>query len=182
MHSATLSKIFFSVLRLTIAVVAVLMLLWWFGMRMPGKNVSKAGPLSPDEVALREELRANVQKLAGEIGERNMWHYAQLNVAADFIEDSFSRAGLPTRRDTYEMRGQPCHNIEAEIPGNHPEIIVIGAHYDSVFGSPGATITAAGMAATLALARKRTIRRSARPKHIALRYVCKRGAALFFVR
>ena len=67
---------------------------------MPGKNVSKAGPLSPDEVVLREELRANVQKLAGEIGERNMWHYAQLNAAADFIEDSFSRAGLrtPTRQ------------------------------------------------------------------------------------
>ncbi len=61
---------------------------------MPGKNVSKAGPLSPDEVVLREELRANVQKLAGEIGERNMWHYTQLNAAADFIEDSFSRAGL----------------------------------------------------------------------------------------
>ena len=71
---------------------------------MPGKNVSKAGPLSPDEVVLREELRANVQKLAGEIGERNMWHYAQLNAAADFIEDSFSRAGLRTRRDTYEMQ------------------------------------------------------------------------------
>jgi len=121
---------------------------------MPGKNVSKAGPLSPDEVALREELRANVQKLAGEIGERNMWHYAQLNVAADFIQDSFSRAGLPTRRDTYEMRGQPCHNIEAEIPGNRPEIIVIGAHYDSVFGSPGANDNGSGAAAVLALAKR----------------------------
>ena len=109
-------KIFFRALRITIVVVAVLVLLWWFGMRMPGKNVSKAGPLSPDEVVLREELRANVQKLAGEIGERNMWHYAQLNAAADFIEDSFSRAGLRTRRDSYETGGQPCHNIEAEIP------------------------------------------------------------------
>ena len=108
----------FRALRITIVVLAVLVLLWWFGMRMPGKNVSKAGPLSPDEVVLREELRANVQKLAGEIGERNMWHYAQLNAAADFIEDSFSRAGLRTRRDSYEMGGQSCHNIEAEIPGN----------------------------------------------------------------
>ena len=131
-------RIFLAVLRITIVVVAVLVLLWWFGMRMPGKNVSKAGPLSPDQVELREELRANVQKLAGEIGERNMWHYAQLNAAADFIEDSFSQAGLRTRRDSYETAGQPCHNIEAEIPGNRPEIIVIGAHYDSVFGSPGA--------------------------------------------
>src|SRR5882757_334985 len=124
MHSPTFSKIFFSVLRITIVVAAVLVLLWWFGMRMPGKNVSKAGPLSPDEVALREELRADVQKLAGEIGERNMWHYTQLNAAADFIEDSFSSAGLRTRRDSYEMQRQACHNREAEISGNRPEIIV----------------------------------------------------------
>jgi hypothetical protein len=147
-------KILFSALRITIAVLAVLVLFWWFGMRMPGKNVSTAGPLSPDEIALREELRANVQKLAGEIGERNMWHYAKLNAAADFIEDSFSRIGLRARRDTYEIGGQPCHNIEAEIPGNGPDIIVIGAHYDSVFGSPGANDNGTGAAAVLALAKR----------------------------
>lgn len=154
MHSATLSKVVFRALRIAIAVLAVLTLIWWFGMRMPGKNVSSAEPLSADEVALREELRANVQKLAGEIGERNMWHYTQLGAAADFIEDSFSRAGLRTRRDNYEMGGQSCHNIEAEIPGNRPEIIVIGAHYDSVLGSPGANDNGSGAAATLALARR----------------------------
>ena len=136
---------------------------------MPGKNVSKAGPLSPDEVVLREELRANVQKLAGEIGERNMWHYAQLNAAADFIEDSFSRAGLRTRRDSYETRGQPCHNIEAEIPGNRPEIIVIGAHYDSVFGSPGANDNGSGVAAVLALAQRFA---AAKQKHAAKHKRC----------
>ena len=101
-----LLKILSSALRVTIAVAAILVLLWWFGMRMPGKNASKAGLLSPDEIALREELRTDVQKLAGEIGERNMWHYAQLNAAADFIEGSFSRAALRTRRDSYQMQGQ----------------------------------------------------------------------------
>src|SRR6266446_8703025 len=103
-------------------------------MRIPGKNASKAGLLSPDETALREELRTDVQKLAGEIGERNMWHYAQLNAAVDFIEGSFSRAGLHPRRDSYVLRGQACHNIEAEIPGqpqgaavsSPPQIILIG--------------------------------------------------------
>ena len=134
---------------------------------MPGKNISKAEPLSPDEVVLREELRANVQKLAGEIGERNMWHYAQLNAAADFIEDSFSRAGLNPRRDSYEMHGQPCQNIEVEIAGAQSDIILIGAHYDSVFGSPGANDNGSGVAATLALARRFA---SAKPKH-TLRFV-----------
>src|SRR5207248_10106651 len=108
-------------------------------MRMPGKNMSKAAPLSPDEVVLREELRADVQKLAGEIGERNMWHYPQLNAATDFIEASFSRAELHPRRESYDLLGQACHNIEAEIPPSQgamvssppPPIILIGAHYDS---------------------------------------------------
>jgi hypothetical protein len=153
-RSSALSRIFFSILRIIISVAAVLALLWWLGMRMPGKNVTKAGPLSPDDVALCEELRADVQKLAGEIGERNMWHYAELNAAAEFIENSFSRAGLHLRRDSYELRGQVCHNIEAEIPGARPEIILIGAHYDSVFGSPGANDNGSGVAATLALARR----------------------------
>jgi hypothetical protein len=147
-------RILFSALRITIAVAAVLALLWWFGVRMPGKSISKAAPLAPDEVALREELRANVQKLAGEIGERNMSHYPQLNVAADFIENSFSRAGLHPRRDSYELHRQACHNIEAEIPGARPEIILIGAHYDSVIGSPGANDNGSGVAAMLALARR----------------------------
>jgi len=134
---------------------------------MPGKNILKAAPLSTDEVALREELRASVQKLAGEIGERNMWHYPQLNAAADFIENSFSRAGLRTRRDSYDMHGQACHNIEAEIAGARPEILLIGAHYDSVFGSPGANDNGTGVAATLALAQRFAGRK---PEH-TLRFV-----------
>jgi hypothetical protein len=168
-------RILFSALRIAIAVAAILELLWWFGMRMPGKNISKAAPLSADEIALREELRADVQKLAGEIGERNMWHYRQLNAAADFIENSFSLAGLRTRRDSYDMRGQACHNIEAEVAGSQrpavssppPSIIVIGAHYDSVFGSPGANDNGTGVAATLALARRFA---SIKPGH-TLRFV-----------
>ncbi|HET6886944.1 MAG TPA: M28 family peptidase [Candidatus Udaeobacter sp.] len=162
-----LKRIFFSALSVVIAVAAVLALLWWFGIRMPGKNISKAAPLSPDEVALREELRADVQKVAGEIGERNVRHYPQLNAAADFIENSFSRAGLHPRRDSYELHGQACHNIEAEIPGTYPEIILIGAHYDSVFGSPGANDNGSGVAATLALARRFAGRK---PEH-TLRFV-----------
>jgi Peptidase family M28 len=123
-------------------------------MRMPGRNVSSATSLSADEIVLRAELSADVQKLAGEIGERNMQRYPQLNAAADFIEDSFSSARLRSRRDTYELDGRACHNIEAEIPGVRPEIIVIGAHYDSVFGAPGANDNGSGVAALLALARR----------------------------
>lgn len=140
--------------RITVALFAALALLWWFGIRMPGKNISKAAPLSSVELELRSELVADVQTLAGEIGERNMHRYSKLNAAADFIESSFGRAGLTARRDTYEFQGRPCHNIEMEVRGAQPRILLIGAHYDSVFGSPGANDNGSGVAAMLALARR----------------------------
>jgi Iap family predicted aminopeptidase len=168
-------RMLFSVLRITIAVVVVFALLWWFGVRMPGKNISNGAPLSSAEIKLRDELRADVQMLAGEIGERNMARYPQLNAAADFIENSFSRAGLQPRRDSYDLHGQACHNIEAEIPASQAaaasrppsSIILIGAHYDSVFGSPGANDNGSGVAAMLALAR----RFAGKPAQHTLRFV-----------
>lgn len=121
---------------------------------MPSRDVTRAAPLSPDEIALREELRADVQTLAGDIGERNMSRYAQLNQAADFIKSSFTKTGLKPRRDTYELNGKPCHNIEVEISGRQHDIVLVGAHYDSVLAAPGANDNGSGVAALLALARR----------------------------
>jgi Iap family predicted aminopeptidase len=139
---------------IALAVLAIASIFWISAIRMPGKNTSTAAELSPAEIILRDELRADVRKLAGEIGERNVDHYPQLMAAADFIQNSFSTAGLQPRRDTYQLRNLPCHNIEAEIHGTSPEIVVVGAHYDSVFGSPGANDNGSGVAALLALARR----------------------------
>ena len=144
------------VLIVLFTVIGAVSVLWWTMIKTPGKNISTAAPLSAAEIALRAELAADVQTLAGDIGERNMPRYPQLNAAADFIEGSFSRAGLQPRRDTYELQGRACHNIEAEIRGLRPQIVVIGAHYDSVFGSPGANDNGSGVAAMLALARRFT--------------------------
>jgi hypothetical protein len=157
MRSATKVKVIGSWRRVFALIISLALLgstAWWFLIRMPGKNISNVAPLSPAELELRAELMADVQKLAGEIGERNMHRYPQLLAAADFIENSFSRAGLHPRRDTYELGGRACHNIEAEIRGARPQILLIGAHYDSVFGSPGANDNGSGVAALLALARR----------------------------
>lgn len=121
---------------------------------MPGKNVSQTASLTPAELTLREELIADVRVLAGDIGERNMSRYPQLLAAADFIENSFARAGFQPRRDSYDLHGLTCHNIEAEIRGSSQQVVVIGAHYDSVFGAPGANDNGSGVAALLALARR----------------------------
>lgn len=128
---------------------------WLLMIRMPGTSFrGTPPPLSANEVALRGELQAHVQKLAGEIGERNVQHYVELQAAADYIEHSLGEAGLRTRREGYEALGKTCDNIEGEIAGKSGEIFVVGAHYDSVFGSPGANDNGSGVAALLALARR----------------------------
>ncbi|MDP9099531.1 MAG: M28 family peptidase [Verrucomicrobiota bacterium] len=112
-------------------------------------------------------MEADVQHLAGEIGERNIAHYPQLEAAAEFIERSFSSASLQPRRETYELQGRACHNLEVEIRGARSQVLVVGAHYDSVSGSPGANDNGSGVAAVLALAR----RFAAKPRGQTLRFV-----------
>jgi len=122
---------------------------------MPGMSFRGDPPsLSPAEVSVRDELAADVQKLAGEIGERNVGHYQELAATVEFIAQSFIKAGFTPRREGYDVAGKFCENIEVEIGGSSPEIVVVGAHYDSVSGSPGANDNGSGVAALLALARR----------------------------
>lgn len=102
-----------------------------------------------------EELRQYIDRLASSIGERNIYRYPKLCEAAAFIEQSFLNAGYQPRRQEYQARGKTFANIEAELTGqNYPqEIIIIGAHYDTARGSPGANDNASGIAALLTLAR-----------------------------
>jgi peptidase M28-like protein len=143
-----------SVCRIALALLVIIFLVWVFGIRMPGRNTSNTAVLTDAERVLRGELVADVQALAGDIGERNLNRYPQLVAATDLIEASLARAGLTPRLDSYELRGRACHNIEVEVRGTRPEILVVGAHYDSVSGSPGANDNASGVAGLLALARR----------------------------
>lgn len=123
---------------------------------MPGASYSgPLPPLSTEESRIRERLLAHVQTLAGQIGERNLWHYPALLAAADYIEDMFVQLGYRPEAESYESRGKPLRNLIAEKRGNAiPEdIILVGAHYDSVIGSPGANDNGSGVAAMLELAR-----------------------------
>lgn len=152
--SPAFRRIVVSISRIALAVSVILFLVWVFGIRMPGRNISTAAALNDAEKTLRAELVADVKALAGDIGERNLKRYPQLLAAGDFIEASLTRAGLTPRRDSYELRGRTCHNLEVEIRGTRPEILVVGAHYDSVSGSPGANDNGSGVAGLLALARR----------------------------
>lgn len=130
--------------------------LWWIMIRMPLKSF--AGPLpalAPAEAAVRDALRRDVTTLAGDIGERNVFKPVQLRAAEAFVTAAFSNAGYQVRRQVYQASMTPCVNLEVELAGGKrkDEVVVVGAHYDSVSGSPGANDNGSGVAALLALAR-----------------------------
>jgi len=124
-------------------------------LKMPGQ--SYAGPLPPltgREWKLAESLRNDVTVLAGKIGERSLQKPENLDKAADYIEQALKTAKYNVSRQRFLVNGTPCYNLEAEIPGirRPEEIVIVGAHYDSPPGCPGANGNASGVAALLALA------------------------------
>jgi len=125
---------------------------------MPG--TSYRGELPPADEALAslaDELRRDIQQLAVDIGERNVRNRPrQLAHAADYVETQFSEVGYETKRQEYEVSNVKCHNLEAEVLGTTcpEEILIVGAHYDTVVGTAGANDNTSGVAATLALARR----------------------------
>jgi Peptidase family M28 len=129
---------------------------WHFMLGMPLESYRGPWvPLSPEETALRDALRRDVRVIADEIGNRNWFVHPRLVEAAVWIEASLAQAGYKVRRLSYKVRGKTCDNLEVEIPGRTcpEEIVVIGAHYDSVPGCPAANDNGSGVAAVLALAR-----------------------------
>jgi Zn-dependent M28 family amino/carboxypeptidase len=99
---------------------------------------------------LQRDLRADVMKLASEIGERNTQHPEKYEQAAQWLEAQLRETGLAVHSESYATPGR---NIVAELRGSADEIVVVGAHYDSAVGTPGADDNASGVAALLALAR-----------------------------
>ena len=105
--------------------------------------------------ASRDLLTAHVETLAAEIGERNVFLPEALQAAADYIESEWRRQGYEVERQWYETHEMECANLEVTRTGTQApeEILLIGAHYDSVHGSPGANDNGTGVAALLELSR-----------------------------
>ncbi|MCH8148302.1 MAG: M28 family peptidase [Planctomycetes bacterium] len=126
-------------------------------VRMPGKTHRCPLPPADDRLLeLESELRRHVTVLADEIGERNVrYHPRELAQTAEFIAAEFTDAGYTVQRQEYDVDGTTCVNLEVEIPGATmpDEIVIIGAHYDSVENCPAANDNGSGVAAVLSLAR-----------------------------
>jgi hypothetical protein len=130
---------------------------WLYVVRMPGETGRGAlAPLTPGQTEIARRLERHVRELAGRIGERNSRHPAALEDAARYVERELASLGytvVPQRWTS--AAGQEFRNVEVTLPGRaHSDgVVVVGAHYDSNPGTPGADDNASGVAAVLELAR-----------------------------
>ncbi|TAK81683.1 MAG: M20/M25/M40 family metallo-hydrolase [Betaproteobacteria bacterium] len=110
---------------------------------MPGRSHRGAlPPLSPEGKALAERLRKHVVQLSK--AERNV----DLDTPARYIETAL---GPNAASHYFESGGRKMRNIELACP--QTSHVVVGAHYDTVPGSPGADDNASGVAALIELVR-----------------------------
>lgn len=123
---------------------------------MPGHSYSGSlQPLDTFQSRLRDHLNEHVTTLAQQIGERNLNHYDHLEAAASYIRKYLEQQEYHVEEEDYTVSGKTCRNLYAILEGTDKSkgIVVIGAHYDSVAGSPGANDNGSGVAAVLELAR-----------------------------
>ncbi len=119
---------------------------------MPGESyATPLQPLSAEESQIAVNLHRHVVAVASR--EHNMFQPQALEAAARYIVTELEALGYAVRGHAYVTGMGPARNIEVEVRGTSDEVIVVGAHYDSVIGSPGANDNGSGVAATLELAR-----------------------------
>ena len=122
---------------------------------VPGR--SHQGPLPPltdEETALAASLKRHIAVIAAH--EHNIAHYEELETVAGHIEATLASFGYAVGRQEFSADGRLVRNLDATIEPlgdkTDPEVIVVGAHYDSAPGTPGANDNGSGAAAVIELA------------------------------
>ena len=111
-------------------------------------------PLDPQaRESLTRNLYRHVEHLSVTIGDRHLWKADSLDKTARYIESVFRDYGYPVRRQTYSCYGKTVSNLIAEKKGTDEKAVIVGAHYDTVPGTPGADDNASAVAGLLELAR-----------------------------
>ena len=100
-----------------------------------------------------ENLRRHVQEI--HFDRSLSTEEPNLERAAEYIEQELSRIGFRVTKEPFPWEGRWFHNVVAEKRGTlSPEkVFIVGAHYDTVPGSPGADDNASAVAVLLEVAR-----------------------------
>lgn len=146
--------------RLALDVILTLLLLTvivgvllFFMIPMPGTSFQgKVPPLDAVAMKLQQQLETHINQLAS--SQRNLQDQKHLTAAKNYIIDTLTQYGYQVDVQSYQIETDEFANLVVNITGQTKpnEILIIGAHYDSITDSPGANDNASGVAALLAIA------------------------------
>lgn len=142
----------YSLMFFFLAGLALIIYMTW----MPDPDLELNEKEIESEVAnLRERLKVHVTNLAKPGAGRNYITKDNLTPARDYIVEQFSEIGFTAKYHNYELYGDKFSNVIIDIPSNNKsrDVLIIGAHYDSIENSPGANDNASGVAALIEIGR-----------------------------
>jgi Zn-dependent M28 family amino/carboxypeptidase len=142
--AARILKVMLIGAAITLAFILVLLLY----IRQP---VFTRGARDAQPFADPQRLRADVEFLTRQ--SRSLERLAELNRAADYIHQQFADAGARVSEQVYQVDGADVRNVIATFGPEDGERVIVGAHYDTWGGLPGADDNASGVAGLLELAR-----------------------------
>ena len=117
-----------------------------------GLLVTPCGGDSMDRDLIRANLTKHLHHLSVTLGDRSIYRPDKLKAAEDYVYQQFAALGYAPRRQTFIYMREKVSNIIAgdENPDGY---YILGAHYDTVSGTPGADDNASGVAVLLEVAR-----------------------------
>ena len=111
--------------------------------------------MNADHDRIENNLRLHVDRLAGLIGPRTLSKPKTIEATIGYIEGQWSEMGYTINRECYDAIGTEATNLIVECPGSKrdDEIVLLGAHYDTVFCTPGADDNVSAVAVLLEVSR-----------------------------
>jgi len=140
-------------LRLTLLLSMLIFAFLLYTVLKIRETPSVAVPMIPEMKTTA--LYRHVEALSVTIGSRSVYEDERLNAAKDYIAASLRDMGYKPEIQPYPYEGRTYSNIVATLPGkDRPgEVVVVGAHYDTYAGTPGADDNAGAVAMLLELCR-----------------------------
>jgi Zn-dependent M28 family amino/carboxypeptidase len=130
----------------------VMLALLVFGPALPPLTGSPGYGETMDRQEIRQRLEAHLRHLSVTLGDRSVSRPGNLKAAEDYVFQNFTALGYAPRRQAFRYQGEVVANVIAgdEDPGGY---YILGAHFDTVAGTPGADDNASGIAVLLEAAR-----------------------------
>jgi hypothetical protein len=141
---------------------------------MPGAARPADRATTAEETARATRLTTDLQHLATTIGERNVRAQPRaLAATARWLDGELSAYGYSVQHQVWQEENVAVENLWVVLPGTTraSEQLVVGAHYDSAEGAPGANDNGTGVVALLALARELAASPASSPRARTVRFV-----------